>query len=204
MANPYDFSNYLKMMEQKGRELFGDKFRIHTEDYEIISKLVAYMIKNEEITREHNISLHKGIMLLGPIGCGKTSIMSILRLFHPVENRFILKSCRDVSFEFIQEGYSVILKYSKLSFNQYEPKIYCFDDLGSENSLKFFGNECNVMAEIILSRYEQFILKKMITHLTTNLNSSEIESVYGVRVRSRMREMFNLISFDKSSTDKRK
>ena len=44
----------------------------------------------------------------------------------------------------------------------------------------------------------------MITHATTNLSASELESYYGNRVRSRMREMFNLIAFDSAAKDKRK
>ncbi len=43
----------------------------------------------------------------------------------------------------------------------------------------------------------------MITHATTNLSASELEEYYGNRVRSRMREMFNLISFESSAKDKR-
>lgn len=60
------------------------------------------------------------------------------------------------------------------------------------------------MAEILLSRYEYFITHHMITHLTTHLNSSEIEARYGKRIRSRMKEMFNLISFSKEAEDKRR
>jgi DNA replication protein DnaC len=114
-----------------------------------------------------------------------------------------MKSCRDISFEFIQDGYSVILKYSRQAFVQDKPKMYCFDDLGTENNLKYFGNECNVMTEILLSRYDHFVSRQMITHITTNLTSSEIESLYGTRVRSRMKEMFNLVYFDKLALDKR-
>ncbi|MDT8347935.1 MAG: ATPase, partial [Flavobacteriaceae bacterium] len=47
-------------------------------------------------------------------------------------------------------------------------------------------------------------LSKGKTHITTNLNAEELEARYGSRVRSRLREMFNLISFDKASVDKRK
>ena len=83
-------------------------------------------------------------------------------------------------------------------------KSYCFDDLGIEGNLKYYGNECNVMAEILLSRYDLFVSQKIITHITTNLSASEIEELYGNRIRSRMREMFNLISFDKDAPDKRK
>jgi DNA replication protein DnaC len=90
-----------------------------------------------------------------------------------------------------------------MSFNNLHPKIYCFDDLGAEQSLKYYGNECNVMGEILLSRYDLFISQKMITHITTNLSAQEIENMYGSRVRSRLREAFNLIAFSSSSIDKR-
>ena len=59
------------------------------------------------------------------------------------------------------------------------------------------------MAEILLSRYDLFVSKGIPTHLTTNLSASEIEDKYGNRVRSRMREMFNLVAFDKNAGDKR-
>jgi DNA replication protein DnaC len=84
------------------------------------------------------------------------------------------------------------------------PKTICFDDLGTENNLKYFGNECNIIAEILLSRYDLFINKKIITHITTNLSATEIENQYGNRVRSRLRELCNLMAYDRHSTDKRK
>jgi DNA replication protein DnaC len=119
------------------------------------------------------------------------------------EHKFIVKPSRDISFEFIQEGYEVIHRYSKGKLNQSEPRTYCFDDLGTENNLKYFGNECNVMAEILLSRYDLFISKKLQTHITTNLSATEIETHYGNRVRSRLRQMVNLIAYDKATPDKR-
>lgn len=82
-------------------------------------------------------------------------------------------------------------------------KQISFDDFGAEQQIKHFGNDCNVMAEIIISRYEQFIENKTVTHLTTNLSANEIEKLYGNRVRSRMRQMFNVIDFDGNSKDKR-
>jgi len=50
---------------------------------------------------------------------------------------------------------------------------------------------------IILSRYDIFISKRITTHITTNLSATEIETCYGARVRSRTREMINLISYEK-------
>ena len=60
-----------------------------------------------------------------------------------------------------------------------------------------------MMAEILITRYEHFVENNAITHITTNLSASEIERVYGNRVRSRLRQMFNLIAFDSNAKDKR-
>jgi DNA replication protein DnaC len=203
MNASFDFTKYLSLLEAKGKELYNPNFKVHAEDYEIIFKLLIYFLKDEAITEKYNLSLRKGILLSGPVGCGKTSLMNLVKLTLPQEQRYIVKSCREVSFEFIQDGYTVIRKYSNNSFNKDIPKTYCFDDLGTENNLKYYGNDCNVMAEILLSRYDLFVNRKMQTHITTNLSSSEIEELYGERVRSRMREMFNLIAFNESAKDKR-
>ena len=197
-----NFTWCLSFFEKRGKELYGEKFKILKEDHTIIYKLLVYFLRDEEEAQRLGLELHKGILLTGPIGCGKTSLMNLMRFVPPPERNHIMKPCRDVSFEFIQEGYDVIWRYSRMSFNNGHPKIYCFDDLGTEQNLKYFGNECNVLGEILLSRYEHFISQKMVTHLTTNLSANEIENIYGNRLRSRLREMMNLISFGKSA-DKR-
>lgn len=198
------FTWCISFLEKRGKELYGEKFRIHRVDHEIIFKLIVYFVGDQLNAQKLGIDLQKGILLTGPIGCGKTSLMNLMRFVPPPERNHIMKPCRDVSFEFIQEGYEIIWKYSRMSYNNHQPKIYCFDDLGTEQSLKYFGNECNVMSEILLSRYEYYISQKMITHLTTNLSAQELETLYGNRTRSRLREMLNLISFSNSVGDKRK
>ena len=127
-----------------------------------------------------------------------------MKYLTPAEHKFFVKPCLNISFEFIQDGYEIIHKYSKGKLYQSESKTICFDDLGIENNLKYYGNECNVMAEILLSRYDIFTTRKIKTHITKNLSASEIENVYGNRVRSRLREMINLIGFEKGNEDKRK
>jgi hypothetical protein len=199
-----DFNWCLNFLEKRGRELYGQKFKIYEQDHSIIYKLIIYFIGDKPEAEKLGLNLDKGILLTGPVGCGKTTLMNLMRFVPPPERNHLMKSCRDVSFEFIQEGFEVINRYSKMSFNSGHPKIYCFDDLGAEQSLKYYGNECNIMAEILLSRYDLFVSQKMLTHITTNLSASEIENAYGSRVRSRMREMFNLISFGQVTQDKRK
>ena len=199
----YSYSEVINWLEAKGVELYGKKFKILETDHEIIYKLIAYFLKDEQACYQFNIDLEKGILLTGPIGCGKTSLMNLMKYLTATEHKFFVKPSRDISFEFIQDGYQIIHKYSIGKLYQSEPRTYCFDDLGTENNLKYFGNECNVMAEILLSRYDLFISKKLQTHITTNLSATEIETHYGNRVRSRLREMVNLIAFEKTVLDKR-
>ena len=199
----YNYDEVIIWLEKKGTELYGNNFKILESDHPIIFKLIAYFLKDEQTCFQFNINLNKGIMLSGPVGCGKTSLMNIMKYLTPIEYKFYVKPCRDISFEFIQDGYEIIHKYSKGKLYVSEPKTICFDDLGTENNLKYFGNECNVMAEILLSRYDLFSSKKLLTHITTNLSASEIETHYGNRVRSRLREMVNLIAYDKTAKDKR-
>ncbi|MFK7001516.1 hypothetical protein V3470_10415 [Flavobacterium oreochromis] len=114
-----------------------------------------------------------------------------------------IKTCREISFEFAKNGYEALQQYTQKSHLQQKLTGYCFDDLGAEQQIKHFGNDCNVIAEILITRYEHFIENNTVTHITTNLSASEIENLYGNRLRSRMRNMFNLIAFDLHSNDKR-
>ncbi len=199
-----DYPHALSYLQTQGIKYFGSHFNIHETDKPLLRKLLCYFLQDAITASQLGINLNKGILLSGPVGCGKTSLMFLLRLYLPFENRYTVKSCRDISFEFIKDGYPIISKYSHQSFRNNQPLAYCFDDLGTENNLKHFGNECNTMAEILLSRYDLFVSRKLLTHITTNLSASEIETLYGNRVRSRMREQFNLIAFDKEVKDKRK
>lgn len=204
MNTTLSYPEIIAWIEKKGIELYGKKFKILETDHEIIYKLIAYFLQDEKTCHQYGINLNKGILLTGPIGCGKTSLMNLMKYIAPIENKFSVKPCRDISFEFIQDGYQIIHKYSIGQLYHTDPRTYCFDDLGTENNLKYFGNECNVMAEILLSRYDLFISKKLKTHITTNLSATEIEKHYGNRVRSRLRELCNLIAFDNVAKDKRK
>ena len=181
-------------------------FEIPENEKAIIFGMLAWFLEDEAVAKEMNIDLKKGIMLSGPIGCGKTTLFQLMRKLPKGRKNFMMASTRQIVSEFMQSGYEILEKYSRGSlYNDYRtPKNYCFDDLGSESASKYFGNDCNVMAEILLTRYDLFKEKGIITHLTTNLSATEIESQYGNRLRSRMREMFNLFGYEESSEDKRK
>lgn len=153
--------------------------------------------------------LNKGIALLGPIGCGKTSMIYAFNI-NPT-NPFVPVSCRTVAGDYsLKDGGNIaIQKYSSVAevpayeFFGHKYVGRLFDDLGTENAKKHFGNESNVMEEIILNRYENADLKGK-THITSNLSAEQIEELYGPRVRSRLRQMCNFIVFNSKGGDRRK
>ncbi|WP_313115057.1 ATPase [Aequorivita sediminis] len=215
-AIQYDFPKMLNYLSAKGKILFGKHFKIHEEDHPIIYQLCLYFIKDKLSCEKYNIDINKGILLSGPVGCGKTTLMKLMRHLVPHHRPYKIIPTRNIVFAFNNIGYSIIEQYGDNHF-------FCFDDLGVEPEGKHFGNDCNVMGEILLSRYERYTqchpeqpvlslskrsrkasIANNMTHITTNLNAEEIEDRYGNRVRSRLREMVNVIGFDKNTKDKRK
>lgn len=192
----YDFNKILIYLNVKGKSLFGDTFKIYEEDIQILYKLCCYIIQDSETCKKLEIDIHKGILLTGPVGCGKTSLMKLLRHIVPHHRPYKIIPCRNTVFGFNHLGFKTIEDYGNEGF-------YCFDDLGVEPSGRHYGKDCNVMGEVLLSRYDLFLKNKIKTHCTTNLNAKELEERYGNRVRSRMRQLFNLVAFDKESVDKR-
>lgn len=189
-------------LQQKGKELFGKKFSIPVQDQPLIQKIIFVLIRDEVNCKKFNLNINKGIFLTGPVGVGKTSITNLLPLLLPSSLIFYHYSCRNIAFEYNQKGAEVIQKYA-------EKRYVCFDDLGAEATGRFYGKDCNTMAEIILSRYD-FLMAMQAkgnhhfqTIITTNLTATEVEDRYGERVRSRIRELFNLFAYPPNAKDKR-
>ena len=71
---------------------------------------------------------------------------------------------RNIAFGFNNLGFKTI---QELGNN----KFFCFDDLGVEPIGRHFQKNCNVIVEVLLSRYELLLKNKILTHATTNLNT---------------------------------
>ncbi len=194
----FDFLTCIRYLNHLGRQSYGPKFSAKVEDKDLLHKLISYGISSEEQCMNHGLDLRKGILLTGPVGCGKTSLMSLLPEFMYPFQKYQVKNTREIAAEFHKDGFETIQKYGL------RPKPICLDDLGVETNIKHFGNECNTIGEILLHRYDLFVNQGIVTHATTNLNADELEDIYGIRVRSRLRSMFNLISFPEGVKDKRK
>lgn len=198
----YDFDKIKTYLNIKGHLLFGKDFKIYKEDEPLLFKLCCYFIQDHYSCSQMGIDTNKGLLISGPVGCGKTSLMKLLPHLAPHKTNYEIIPTRNIVFGFNASGFETLEKYNEI-------KSFCFDDLGVEPTGSHYAKECNVMGEIILSRYDIFMQKAQPnnhckTHITTNFNAQELEKKYGNRVRSRIRAMFNLISFNENSVDKRR
>ena len=203
----YQFSFKLspQWLEKFGKYLFGSNFKIFKEDESLLYRLLVYAVGDEENATRLGMSLDKGLLLIGPVGCGKASWMKLLNYFFPIQRQYKIHSSRNVAFEFEVDGFVVMQRYA--GFHQRHSNslmtAICFKHLGLEPNQKYYGNECNVMAEILLSRYDLFLEHGILTHASSELSARELEDRYGKRVRSCMRSMFNLVAFARDAKDKR-
>ncbi|WP_430813984.1 hypothetical protein [Carboxylicivirga sp. RSCT41] len=116
---------------------------------------------------------------------------------------FEIYKANDLSGLYSKSGYEIIEQHTVKSYmrqnginNKDYPLSICYDDLGAEEQYSsHYGCKVNVLKEILLKRYDLFMAKNMRTIITTNLSSEQIQSYYGERVLSRLREMVNVVKY---------
>lgn len=185
-------------------DFFEMQYEVDEENRSVVKSLCQYFAGEESFDGD----LNKGLILMGGVGVGKTSLMK----FFIRNQRFSYKveSCRDVETNYAQLGDNYT---DRCSFNipvainsdpfGHQVIGFCFDDLGTEANGKHYGKEKNVMAEILLNRYDNNLPFNS-THITTNLTADEIKAQYGTRVTDRIRQAFNKIKFSTTSKSRRK
>ncbi len=171
-----------------------------------ICEILAMYFTDDARFEAAGYSLDKGVLLMGNVGVGKTELMKFFQ--KNKKQCFKVVPCNEVADDYstykndIAEVYSTpISKAMNDADVFFQRQIgFCFDDLGTEEIKNDFGNKKNVMADILMSVYNKKDFTKFF--ITTNLSSEEIEAKYGTRIKSRLREMFNVFKID--GEDKRK
>ena len=178
-----------------------DKFEFDKNNSAVFTNLIRYFNRDHDF-EEDGMSLHKGLLIAGSIGSGKSIMMKIFKEFcfrRKLDHQFRIVFSDTIPDKFARHGYDGINLYTENShLNNYgvftsNPINLCIDDLGVEKeTVKYFGSEETVIEKILVSRYNLF-QEGYLTHVTTNLDVKMLRNKYGDRIYSRMKEMFNFI-----------
>ncbi|MBK8516543.1 MAG: ATPase [Saprospiraceae bacterium] len=204
----FSYNDFARLMEIHGQIMYGVNFRLYKEDKDVILQMYAYFTGDVDLCKHYKLDLRKGLFLSGKTGVGKTVHMKLVRQFMSFKERFKMKSCQQLALEYMDQGSQILTQYGRNYVDHVDQntinQTYCFDDMGTEDEVKHYGTQTNVLGQIILMRYELFQGRQILTHFTSNLTAPQIEKHYGERVRSRLREMCNWIEYKSDSFDKRK
>jgi len=145
-------------------------------------KIVCYFFSNDiRFESELNLCFNKGLMISGDAGLGKTETIKAIAnnpLF-PVK----IYSMIEISEAVKEHG----------NFEINTNQMILLDDVGTEQAeVNHYGTKINWFKNFIETYY---LNTQTFTGLiiTSNCGADEIQNRYGYRVRSRMREMFNMI-----------
>lgn len=181
----------LNMIKWTSRNVLGKDLIIHKDNTPLIKTLCFFLSNDPRFETELNYSFQKGLLIRGVSGLGKTHLVRCVEKneLSPI----LVLSMLEISEEVKAEGEFIVeLRNNKM--------IY-LDDVGTEEHIvNHFGTKINWFKSFIEMYYlRNKIFNKLI--ISTNNSFSEIEEKYGFRVRSRVKDMFNII--DVKGTDMR-
>ena len=89
----------------------GHPYKIHDIDRSPILKLLAYLLQDKAIAEDDGLDFRKGVLVTGPFGCGKSSIVKILRTITGRPQHLRFYTCRNVDLDYALKGHEVILAH---------------------------------------------------------------------------------------------
>lgn len=180
----FSAKNMLSLMRWTSENVFGKKLVINNDNKAFITAVCYFLSNDGRFETELGFSFQKGLLIRGISGLGKTHILKCVEKneLNPV----LILSMIEITDEVKAEGEYEL----KLNGN----KIIYLDDVGTEEPIvNHFGTKIAFFKNFIESYYlRNKIFNKLI--ISTNNSFAEIEEKYGFRVRSRMKDMFNVIN----------
>ncbi len=181
LKNRCNAKYFYNLMSWTSENIYGKKFIQHDDNIPLIRAICLFFSRDERFEKELKFDLNKGLFVRGVSGLGKT------HLFRCIEKNEILPidiiSMIDIT-ETVKEEGSYEIKGSNTLY---------LDDVGTEEPIvNHYGTKITWFKNFI----ELYYLKnKPFNRLIISTNNSfdEIEGKYGFRVRSRIKDMFNII-----------
>jgi hypothetical protein len=183
LKNRCDATYMFKLMKYNMRNIFKRELIVNEQTKSLITILCFFLSNDKRFETELGYSFSKGLLLRGPTGIGKTSLVECLSAneLNPIH----IISMLDVVDEIKSTG--------EYQIKRGDNKILYLDDVGTEESTALhYGNKINFFKNFIETVYlKNKIFNQLI--ISTNCSFTEMEEKYGFRVRSRMKDMFNVV-----------
>lgn len=176
-----DAKYFYNLMSWTSFNVFGKKLILHDDNTNLIKAICFCFSNDERFETELGYDLKKGLLIRGVSGLGKTFLFKCIAQneIKPIN----ILSMIDITESVKEEGvYEVMLD-----------NVIYLDDVGTEEPIvNHYGTKITWFKNFI----ELYYLKNKPFNrliISTNNNFDEIESKYGFRVRSRIKDMFNII-----------
>lgn len=172
-----------QLMSHSSQYVFGKKLIVNDENKGLITALCFFISRDERFEKQLGFSLKKGLLIRGISGVGKTYLVKCIE--NNELNPIFILSMLDIANSVKENGEYLIKRENK--------RIIYLDDVGTEEAtVNHYGTKINFFKNFIESTYlrtQQF--NNLI--ISTNNSFAEMEASYGFRVRSRIKDMFNII-----------
>lgn len=203
---------YFKFLSDTFNKRFPNRVLDFSEkETEFFQMLLSYFSNDEQgflsladnfsnTPNKQRFSLDKGIILIGGMGVGKTTIMKLFAMnpYKPYRVISVQEMAKDLEVQKLEglTKYSILEKVSVYDAeNYYFGHKYiglCIDDMGDKyEQMNLFGNIRNVIDLVIGERYFKEVPANM-TFITTNSEPSDWKKNYDSKTVDRFRETFNV------------
>jgi len=146
---------FLRYTAEQLMIFLSQSLTVDDDNRNIINQLCKYFSHDPSFAGD----LNKGLFMAGGVGVGKTTLMRFF-MKNQVQS-YRMESCREIESKFSSDGDQFVYYCSwmiPIATNSdpfgHQSVGICFDDLGTEANAKHYGKEKNVLAEIILNRYD--------------------------------------------------
>lgn len=172
-----------QLMKWASKNTFDEDFVLNEHNEKLIKALCFFVSRDDRFKSELKFSTKKGLCIRGKSGIGKTHLVRCLES-NPL-NSILTLSMLDITEEVKDTGqYEIQMGNNRLLY---------LDDVGTEEPVvKHYGTNISWFKNFIETIYlKQSQFANLI--ISTNNSFAEIQEKYGFRVRSRFKDMFNVI-----------
>lgn len=172
------------VMSWTSKNVYNKALVVNSSNSALITALCFFVSRDKRFEDELGFSFNKGLLIRGYTGLGKTHLVRCLE--DNELNPILALSTIEVTEE--------LKEFGSFNIEMKDKRILFIDDFGTEETVvNHYGTKISYFKNFIEKFY--FNNKKYWNLIiSTNLNNQSIEESYGFRVRSRVYDMFNIIT----------